>query len=390
MKVALISHEGGGISSVAHGLAQSLAKKKIETAIFTGTLARNCHTEKVNDYLEIVRLPILDFPPRSFWFQILNIRKLSKLLKDYTVIHGVSPDASFMFTSYKKKLEKPLIATIHGSPRAIQKVFVNSPISSWNLGDFGYNIIEFPLHEFTISRILSKSDHVVVCSFTTLEELKTYKALDLKKTSVIYNGVNFDEIEKTKQLPNNNTNDLTIVFAGRLFWTKGIAYLLKAFQIIRQNFRNVHLKIFGKGPLEQRVRSFITEADLNSCVSFHGHIPHRNLIAEVKTADIVVLPSLYEAQPIFALEAMACKKPLVVFNVPYAREIISDRKTGLLAKVHDVNDLSNKIQTLISDKNLRERMGEDAYNYVRRKHDWNVLVKSYLRVYRETEQHSKN
>jgi glycosyltransferase involved in cell wall biosynthesis len=381
MKIALISHEGGGISSVSYGLAQSLAKKKIDTTIFTSTLAHNCQIEEVNEYFNVVRFPILDFPPRSFWFQILNIRKLSKLLSNYTVIHGVSPDASFVFTFYKKKLKKPLIATIHGSPRAIQKVFVNSPISSWHLGDFGYNIIEFPLHDFTISKILSDSDHIVACSFTTLEELKAYKTLHLNKTSVIYNGINFDEIQKIRIPSNNNKDNLSIVYAGRLFWTKGAIHLLKAFQLVRKNFKNVQLKIFGKGPLEQKIKKLIVEANLKDCVSFLGHVPHRSLITEVKMADIVVLPSLYEAQPMFALEAMACKKPLVVFNVAYAREIISNEDNGLLAQAYDVKDLGDKIEILLSDKELRIEIGENACKYVKRKHNWDVLAENYLRLY---------
>ena len=383
MKIALISHEGGGISSVCYGLARSLAKKRVDTTIFTGTLTCAHQTEKLNDYLEITRLPILDFPPRSLWFQILNIRKLSKLLKDYTVIHGVSPDASFVFTFYKKKLKKPFVATVHGSPRAIQKVFVNSPVSCWTLGDFGYQIIEFPLHDFTISRILSDSDHVAACSFTVLEELKTYGSLDLNKVSVIYNGINFDEIEniRASSTVTDKKNDLSIVYAGRLFWTKGAIFLLKAFQIIRHNFKNVHLNIYGKGPLEHRIREFIVDADLEDCVRFRGHVSHENLLAEVKMADVVVLPSLYEAQPMFALEAMACKKPLVVFDVPFTHELISDTNNGLLAEAGDIADLSNKIQMLLSDRKLRTKLGENAYNYVKQKHNWDIQVEKYLKVY---------
>jgi len=381
MKVALISHEGGGISSVCYGLARSLAKKKVDTTIFTGTLTRAHQTEKLNDYLEITRLPILDFPPSSLWFQILHIRKLSKMLKNYTLIHGVSPDASFVFTFCKKKLKKPFVATVHGSPRAIQKVFVNSPISSWTLGDFGYQILEFPLHDFTISRILNDSDHIAVCSFTVLEELKTYESLDLSKVSVIYNGMNFDDIENIRASSTDKKNHLSIVYAGRLFWTKGAMFLLKAFQIIRQNFRNVHLNIFGKGPLEHRIREFIVDADLNECVHFRGHVSHEKLLAEVKMADMVVLPSLYEAQPMFALEAMACKKPLVVFDVPFARELISDTNNGLLVQVGDIMDLSSKIQTLLSDRKLRTKLGENAYNYARQKHNWDLQVEKYLNVY---------
>lgn len=390
IKVALISHEGGGISSVCHGLAKSLAKKKIHTTIFTSNSTRSCEKEKTSDYLEIIRLPILNVPPRSLWFQILNLRTLSRQLKSYTVVHGVSPDASFILAQYKKKLNKPFIATIHGTPRAIQKVFVNSPISSWTLGDFGYNILEFPLHDFTINKILSCSDHTAVCSFATLEELRTYRSLDLNNVSVIYNGIDFDEIENIKAPSNNNIDSLSIVYAGRLFWTKGAMHLLKAFRNIRKNFLNVHLKIFGKGPLEQRIKQYIHDSGLSNHVSFLGHVSHERLLGEVKMTDVVALPSLYEAQPMFALEAMACKKPLVVFDAPYTRELISNINNGLLAQMCNIKDLSDKIQTLLSDRTLRERIGENAYNYVKQKHNWDIQTEKYLKLYEDATRYPRN
>jgi len=383
MKVALISHEGGGTASVCYGLGQSLAKKKINTTIFTGTPKRVQQIEKLNDYLEIIRMPILNFPPRALWFQVLHIRKLLNLLKDYTVIHGVSPDASFVLAFYKKKLRKPFVATIHGSIRAMQKAFVNTPVSCWTRGDFGFHVIEFPLHDYTISKILSGSDHIAVCSFTVLEELKIYRSLDVKKATVIYNGINLDEIENTKASSTNKEDDLSIIYAGRLFWTKGAIFLLKALQILRQDFKNVHLKIFGSGPLENRIREFVADADLRDCVSFRGHVSHKNLLAEVKTADLVVHPSIYEAQPMFALEAMACRKPVVVFDAPWGRELISNKNNGLLARMCDVKDLSNKIQLLLLDRKLRTKLGENAYNYVKQKHNWDIQVQKYLRMYEE-------
>ncbi len=378
MRVALISHEGGGISSVCHGLAQSLAKKKIDTTIFEGKPACAHKTERLNDYLEITRLPILNFPPKPLWFQILNIRKLFKVIDNFTVIHGVSPNASFAFTFYKRK---PFVATIHGCPRVIQKVFVSSPISCWTLGDFGLQIMEFPLHDFAISRILSTSDHIAVCSFTVLEELKTYKSLDSNKVSVIYNGINFNEVENIKVSSTDDKGDLSIIYAGRLFWTKGVMFLLEAFKLVRQNFRNVHLNVFGKGPLEKKIREFIVSSGLKDEVHYRGYVPRKKLLAEVKKSDVVVLPSLYEAQPMFALEAMACKKPLVVFDVPYTRELIFNMVNGLTAEVHNIKDLSNKIQLLLSDRNLRIKLGENAYNYIKQTHNWDVQVEKYLEVY---------
>jgi len=384
MKVALFSHGGGGISLVSYGLAHSLSKKRIPTTVFCerGT-SEEPNSEKVDEYLEIIRLPIFDLPPRSVWFQLRNFRLLLKLPKDYTVLHGVSPYVSAVYALFKRKLRKPFIASVHGTPRGALRAFIHSPISSWSFGDFGSNVLELPLNDLFIRKCLANSSHVVVCSFTALNELRTYNNLNMNKVSVIYNGIDFDEIDNIK-IDYENTDgqcDFSIIYAGRLFWMKGVMFVLKAFEILNRDFKSLELKIFGKGPLEREIRRFIFNAGLRDNVHLRGHIPHEDLLAEIKKTDVVVLPSLYESQPMIALESMACKKPLVVFDLPYAREFIVDEYGGVLAEAYNVKDLSEKIGLLLSDEKLRFKLGQNGYKYVKREHNWDVLVEKYLEVY---------
>ena len=384
MRVALISQPGGGISSVCNGLAFSLSKKGIPTTIFSGT-SEKPRVERLNECLDVIRLPHFDFPPRPMWFQLRNFRSLLKLLKDYTVVHGVSPEASTIFAFCKRKLRKPLVVSIHAVPLSTLRTFVNAPISRWTFSGFGIYVLEYPLHDFQIRTCLAKSDHVVSCSFATLNEFRAaYKILRMSKVSVIYNGVNFDEIDNIKiDYENmNGQNNLSIVFAGRLFWLKGIIHLLKAFEILRQDFKDLDLKIFGEGPEEHRIRRFVADMGLRDNVNLQGRVPHKNLIAEIKKSDVVVLPSLYEAQPMFALEAMACKKPLVAFDIRFAREIVANGHNGLLAEAYDVKDLSEKIRLILSDEKFRFEIGQNAYEYVKREHNWNTQVEKYLDVYK--------
>jgi len=381
MKVALITHEGGGIASVCYGLARSLAKKGVNVTVFTSTTALTARIERWTDSLEVVRLPMLDFPPRTISYQALNLPRLLRMLKDYDVIHGLSPEASFMFALLKKKSERPFVGTIHGSPRASQRAFMNQPISSWTLSEFGYHIVEFPLHEFSVDTILRAADHTTMCSFSLLEELKAYGALNMERVSVIQNGIDFDEIEKTPDSPSGKSAKLSIIYAGRLFWFKGVMLLLEAFKHMQRNLPNVCLKIFGKGPLEKTINKFIAESHLTASVSCFGHIPHERLLAEIKESDVVVFPSLSEAQPMFVLEAMACKKPVVMFNFPFAQEIMSNMNNGLLARPGDVHDLSEKMQILLCDSDLRRRLGENAYTLAKKEHDWDAQSRKYLKVY---------
>jgi glycosyltransferase involved in cell wall biosynthesis len=385
MKVALISSEGGGISSVCNGLGYSLSKKRIPTTIFTGTHEKP-KVEKLNECLNVIRLPFFNLPPKELWFQLRNFRLLSKLLNDYDVVHGVSPDASVIFAFYKRKLRKPFVASIHAVPLSAARSFVNTPISCWPRFEIGYHILEYPWHDLVIRRCLASSNHIVACSFTTFNELRVaYRNLPMNRVSVIYNAINFDEIENIKINSDNRDcqSGFSIVFAARLTWLKGAMYLLKAFEIVRRDFKDLDLKIFGKGPEEHRIKRIISNSGLKDNVHFCGHVPHKDLMVEVKKSDVVVVPSLYEAQPMFALEAMACKKPLVAFDIPFAREIVANGHNGLLAEACNVKDLSGKIRLLLLDEKLRFELGQNAYEYVKREHNWDIQVKKYLEVYKD-------
>ena len=385
MRVALISNEGGGISSVCRGLASSLSKKRVPTTIFTECRSK-CEVETVNDFLEIIRLPVIHFPPRGLWYQLRHFRLLSNLLKEHSIVHGVSPDASVLFSFYKNKLKKPFVATIHSVYARAQRAFVNTPVLSWTFSDFALHIVEHPWHEFVTRGCLANSDHIVTCSFNTFNELRaTYENLPTNRISVVRNGIDFDEIDSVRIDDNGNDdeNNLSIVFAGRLFWLKGVFHLLRAMETLSLDFKDLRLKIFGTGPQEHRIRRLISNRGLNDIVLLKGRVPHKQLIAEMKRSDLLVLPSLYEAQPMVALEAMACKKPVVAFNAPFVHEIIKNGYNGILARAYDPKDLSDKILLLLSDKKLRRKLGGNAYDYVKREHNWDIQVEKYLEVYKK-------
>lgn len=385
MKVALITLEGGGISTVCYGLAHSLAKKKIPTTVFTEAFGKPS-VEKINEFLTVKRLGRLNLPPRCLWFQIQNFRFLTKELKDYSLVHGISPDASVLFTFQKRRLGKPFIAHFHAPPLSAAMTYLNVPVSHWTAAEVAHHILEYPMHDFVIRRCVADADRIIGCSYTALKEFKSaYKRLSMNRVIVIYNSVNFDEIDNIKGNPEKaeEKTGTSIIFAGRLFWLKGPLYLLKAFEMLRKECKDLRLEIFGKGPEESRMKKFVLHAGLEKRISFHGHVSHMDLLAEIKRADVAIAPSLQEAQSLFLLETMACKKPLVVFGIPSAREIIRDKKNGLLVKPFDVRDLSEKIRWIVSDRKLQLKIGQNAYIYAKREHNWQTQIEKYLEVYRK-------
>lgn len=386
LKIALISHEFppfmiGGIAVNCYDLACSLSKRKIQTTVFCGKRG-SMQVQEMNRYLKVIRLPLFNFPPRYVWFQLRNFSLFSNFCNDFSVLHGVNPLSSTFCGYYKRKFRIPFVITHHDHHLMALKVFINSPISNWAIGDIKNYVLSYAVGESLMKRSLKDADHVIVHGFYTLDHLKRlYKDLDLKETSVIYNGINFEKLDRVKEV--KSTDGLSIIFYGRLVYHKGIHYLLNAMVKLKDNFSDVHLKIFGRGPLEEKIKSWVTRLGLKDKVEMQGHVRYKRLISEIKKADVVSLPSLHEVGPfIAALEGMACKKPLVVFDLPFTREFIVNMKTGILVRPGNVMDLAEKIGLLLSDKKLRNKIGKNAYEYVKKKHDWDKLVDKYIEIYK--------
>ncbi len=387
MKVALATIEGGGTASVCYGLANSLSKNKVRTTVFTDTRKKH-EIDRISDFLTIDRLRRFELPPRFFWFQVQNLRYLLDKYSTFDLIHGVFADSSTMVSFYKKKLKKPYIVSFHAEPIANAKDFLKSPIRTWTPQDFTHQILELPLLTNNIKRCSQQADYIVLCSNSAFEEYKAaYNNLDFDKISVIQNAVNLHDIDRVEITKSKSDDEIRLIFAGRLVWVKGLMCLLQALILRKKDFNKVRLDIYGKGPEESRLKKFVSSKNLEDMVYFRGNIPHEKLIAELKKADIVVFPSFHEAQSMFVLESMACKKTIVAFNIPSMREIIIDGKTGLLAKAFEPSALAEKIQIAIEDTKLRRQIGENAYVHIKEKHDWSEQVKKYINVYNKCAQH---
>jgi glycosyltransferase involved in cell wall biosynthesis len=382
LKIALVSPEFppnsiGGISAVCYGLAMSLSERAhVSTTVFCGA-SEKVPVEQVNDYLTVVRMPQMNLPPRHLWFQVKNLSALLPLLKEFDVVHGLNTHGGFL-AYFGKNLHKPLITHVHDCDHCSTNVFLRSSPAFWSVGDLVYYGLEYPMNEFLTNMSFHNSTHLVVCSNVRFTEMVRRSKVDSSKISVIYNGIDFNKIKDVGVIEEQAHS---IVFWGRLYFVKGIIQLVKALALVKEEYPDVTLDICGKGPLAANIRLLIDKLKLNDNVRIHGYVSDEFLTNKIRSASVVALPSLYEAQPMAMLEAMSYKKCVVAYDYPFVREYITDWQNGLCAKAGDVKDLAKRICIALSDKDLRNRIGQNAYATVRRNHNWDTLINKYVGLY---------
>ena len=205
------------------------------------------------------------------------------------------------------------------------------------------------LYTFKKTKIWNKLDKLIV-----LTEFAKNKFIEFgipeKKLAVKANFIN--ENSKTKIL--NPVKEEFVLYIGRLSTEKGLETLIKAWDGI-----NFKLKIFGDGPLKNKIKKLTAS---NNKIELHNFIPNEQVSKVMSQAKFLILPSeWYEGFSITLLEAFVNKLPVLSSNIGSMQEIIKNNVNGMLFKSGDVQDLTEKISKMIISPNLLNSIKEKAY-----------------------------
>lgn len=118
--------------------------------------------------------------------------------------------------------------------------------------------------------------------------------------------------------------------------------------------------VVGDGPCRRELEEACGAYGISQRFRFTGWLDHARIPQVLSCVDIVVLPSAGEAQALAYLEAQACGRTLLASDIPAAREVIQDGRTGLLHRTADPTDLAAKILLAAGDPDLRARIGRAA------------------------------
>lgn len=152
---------------------------------------------------------------------------------------------------------------------------------------------------------------------------------------VIYNPMNMDQVRQSAEEYSDHSPDagLQLLSIGSLIPVKNHMRLLRAAELLAKDNIDFHLRILGKGALQQKLQAFIEERELHEYVELKGFV--ENPYPILKSSDVFVLSSIAEGLPTVLAEAMALGVPVVATNCPGSREILDQGKFGVLTEQDD-------------------------------------------------------
>lgn len=216
--------------------------------------------------------------------------------------------------------------------------------------------------DMTIGRMVAKR---AVCVGVCKESARMMQHLGARNVRIIYNGV--DTTIFNFHIFPEELEQFTILYAGRLMWTKGMDILS---DLADRLDGKVKVKAAGDG-----------NYPMSNKIELLGQINPEELAKAMQNSSVLVLPSRMEGLSRVIQEAMACGLPVIATDVGGNKELVEHESTGFLCKV-DAEDIEKAVLKLAEDKILRELMGANAY-IASQNFDWTETVKKYKELIEE-------
>lgn len=217
-----------------------------------------------------------------------------------------------------------------------------------------------------------------IVSLTKTDEKNYIKETFAQSVAQIYNP-----IDPVLELSNHKyeINSKAIISVGRLTNQKNFLLLIEVAKIVLDKHKDYTWHIYGSGEEENEILEKISMNNLEGRIILKGQ--SNNLYNLYSNYSIMVMTSRYEGFPMTLIEGMACKLPLVSFDIPTGpNEIIRDSKNGFLIEPFNKIEMANSINKLIENPNMRLAFSNENENFTNEfkmqiiKEKWISLINS--------------
>jgi glycosyltransferase involved in cell wall biosynthesis len=245
------------------------------------------------------------------------------------------------------------------------------------------DLLTVPFGNSYSSYTLRRADAVVAPSEATATQLIRHFGIDQTKVQVIRHGIDTDVFypDATPRGELARPEVRTILFVGPLTARKNVPLLIHAFVHLSRSVRKVQLVLVGRGPLEAQVDRLARSPQLRGRLIRLERVSDARLRGLYSSADVFVSASLDEGFGFAAVEAMACKTPVVALDTPVNREIVGD--SGILLPDATAATFADAIQRVLQDAALADDLGERGRARVEAAYSWSVAAERYERLYRQ-------
>jgi sugar transferase (PEP-CTERM/EpsH1 system associated) len=238
---------------------------------------------------------------------------------------------------------------------------------------------------FFVQRLFSrKTDGIFAVSNELKSALTANIGIPSDRIAVLYNGVDIDRFKlqdkaAARSALGINGNEFVVGSVGRLAKVKNYPLLLRAFARVAKP--EMRLMLVGEGPERESLLALAISLGVESRVWLLGH---RENVAEMLCAmDVFVLPSLSEGMSNTLLEALCVGVPVIASRVGGNSETIDDQLTGLLFDSGDENALTQHLENIVADPDLRTKLSSAGKAKIQEQFSITAMIDRYEQYYED-------
>jgi glycosyltransferase involved in cell wall biosynthesis len=195
--------------------------------------------------------------------------------------------------------------------------------------------------------------------------------------SVVLNGVDIKIFKPNQDIVKIDFRIVTAASAD--IPLKGLEYLIKAMPKIRAFYPHVTLEVIGRAQEGGLVDQLIHKLELKDVVNFNHGISEQKISELYCSADIAVIPSLYEGFGFGAAEAMACALPVISTKSGGLAEVIGD--AAYPVESSSSKDISEAVISLFNNPVKKKSLSEKGLDRMQKKFSWENTAELTVRAY---------
>lgn len=356
----------GGVENYVYYLSRELVKSGHQVKV----ICANQPPSKSKETVEGIEVKRLSYLGRLANTNITPGLPLALSDEDCDIIHTHIPTPwTADWSSFISKLKKkPLVVTYHNDI----------------IGNGLAHYIACVYNSTGLKLVLNKAEKIIITQPGYLQSsahLTNYQ----HKIEVIPNGVDLDKFHPKDGFYRDENIIFFLSLLDEFHRYKGLDYLLNAVKIVKNEISDIKLIVGGKGVLLDHYRQMAASLVLEENVEFVGFISDEDIAEYYSRASVFILPSvssLQEGFGIVALEALACKTPVVTTEIVGVADDLEKVKGGIVVPPKNSEKLAEAIITILKDKKLQKEMGKNGRMLVEEKYTWREVARSMEKLYR--------
>ena len=217
---------------------------------------------------------------------------------------------------------------------------------------------------------ITKSDAVTVITETMAQAYVDKFDVPREKFTLLPFGVDSDLFVPAPETTDSNR----VLYVGNMGDAHALRPFIEAFQQLPEQYR---LELVGDGKRRDELEAFVDELHIGDRVQFVGFVDRAEVAHRLQESALSVVPLQQEfqldyARPNKLLESMAVGTPYVASDIREIRRV-SEESNGGVVRSNQPAAIAEAIQLLMEDPDRRERMGNDAIDYIDKQHRWPIL-----------------